>query len=59
MEACCPLKKGDLATDKQLFTSVNSLSHPVLPMKLFQFVQLLRAPFCLLVGMLSDSSVIE
>ena len=55
VDPCHPLKENDLATANPLSASITSLSHSLLPIKTLHFVQLLRAPFCLLDGMLPNS----
>lgn len=59
MNPCLPLKGDNLATSNLFFASVSSLSPFPLPLKIFHFVQLLRAPFYLLDGMLPNSWIIE
>ena len=51
----CALKEGDLVTSNLLFASITSLSHSLLPIKVFHSVWLLRAPFCPLDAMLPSS----
>ena len=50
-----PLKERNLVTINPLFATITSLSHSLLPVKVFHFVQLPEVLFYLLEGVLPDS----
>lgn len=51
VDPCHPLKKGDFDTANLFFPGLTSSFCSLLLIKVFHLVQLLGAPFCLLVGM--------
>lgn len=55
---CYPLKEGNLVITNTFFLpGITSLFHFLLPIKVFQFVQFLEAPFYLLDWMLPNSNL--